>query len=109
MRRARVGGIIAGLLIAGGVWAGTLSIGLAQVPTEADVYVDRGILAYDDKRYTDALQAFQEALRINPNSINANYYIGLSYMALEQYPAAQAALERARELAPGDLDVAFQL
>jgi tetratricopeptide (TPR) repeat protein len=109
MRRARDGGIIAGLLIAGSVWAGTLSIGLAQVPTEADVYVDRGIIAYDAKRYAEALQSFQEALRINPNSINAHYYIGLSYMALEQYPEAQAAMERARDLAPADLDVAFQL
>jgi tetratricopeptide (TPR) repeat protein len=91
------------------MWAGTPSVGLAQAPTEADVYVDRGILAYDAKRYTEALQSFQEALRLNPNSINAHYYIGLSYMALEQYPAAEAALEQAQALAPADLDVTFQL
>jgi tetratricopeptide (TPR) repeat protein len=91
------------------MWAGTASPAPAQVPSESDVYVDRGIIAYDSQRYAEALQDFQEALRLNPNNVNAHYYSGLTFMALERSPEAQAALERARELAPGDLDVAFQL
>jgi hypothetical protein len=79
------------------------------MPTESDVYVDRGILAYDSKQYTEALQAFQEALRLNPDNVNALFYAGLTYMALEQYEPAQAALEHAQKLAPTDVDVAFQL
>jgi len=79
------------------------------MPTESDVYVDRGILALDAGQYTEALQAFQEALRMTPDNVNALYYAGLTYMALEQYGPAQAALEQAQRLAPTDLDVAFQL
>src|SRR3974390_2180571 len=83
--------------------------GWAQVPSESDVFVDRGIIAYDSKDYAAALQAFQEALRLNPNNLNALYYTGLTYTASERYPEAQAVLEQAQKQAPTDLDVAFQL
>jgi len=81
----------------------------AQVPTESDVYVDRGVLAYDGRQYSQALEAFQEALRLTPDNVNALYYTGLTYMAMDQPAAAVEPLERARQLAPNDLDVAFQL
>ena len=108
MTRSGRGRIVAGLVMIG--WLlGMASAAWAQVPSESDVYVDRGILAYDNKQYSDALQAFQEALRLTPENVTALYYTGLTYMALEQYGPAQAALEQAQKLAPTDLDVAFQL
>jgi outer membrane protein assembly factor BamD (BamD/ComL family) len=109
MKRTGCGRFIAELLLLVGVLVGTISVSWAQVPTEADVYVDRGIVAYDNKQYGEALQGFQEALRLSPDNINALYYTGLTYMALQQYSAAQAVLEQAQKLAPGDPDVAFQL
>lgn len=109
MRGGTWGGIIAGLVIAGSLWLGMVSPIWAQVPTESDVYVDRGIVAYDGKDYTGALQSFQEALRLNPENINALYYVGLTYMALGQYAEAQAILEQAKKVAPSDVDIAFQL
>lgn len=108
MTRSGRGRIVAGLVVIG--WLlGMASAAWAQVPSESDVFVDRGVLAFDAKQYPDALQAFQEALRLNPASVNALYYSGLTYYALEQYGAAQGVLEQARQLAPNDLDVAFQL
>ncbi len=109
MRQAGYGMAIAGLLLLGGVLAGTSALSWAQVPTEADVFMDRGIVAYEAKQYNEALQDFQEALRLSPDNINALYYTGLTYTVLQQPSAAQAALEQARKLAPGDPDVAFQL
>ncbi len=109
MKRARRRGIIAGLLLLGGFLVGVASVCWAQLPTEADVYVDRGILAYDSKQYGEALEAFQQALRLAPDNINALYYTGLTYMAMQQHAAAQAVFEQAQRLAPNDLDVAFQL
>ena len=109
MNRAGLWGVIAGLLLAGGLLGGTASVIFAQMPTESDVYVDRGILALDAGQYNEALQAFQEALRLNPDNVNAHYYTGLTYLATEQYALAQESLESALKLAPTDLDVAFQL
>ncbi len=109
MHRAALGRVITGFLLVGVVLGGMVSPGRAQIPSESDVHVDYGVLAYDAKRYNEALLAFQDALRLNPENVNALYYTGLTYLALDQYPPAQAALEQAHKLAPSDLDVAFQL
>ena len=81
----------------------------AQAPTSAEVYVDRTILAFDEKRYDVALGEVQEALRLDPNNVTALYYLGLISIATDRYPEARSALEKARALRPRDLDVAFQL
>ena len=89
------------VILAGPAWG--------QIPTESDVYVDRGIVAYGQGQYQDALQAFQEAVRMNPDNVNALYYVGMVYLAMDQPAAAQEALEQAQKLNPNDADVAFQL
>jgi tetratricopeptide (TPR) repeat protein len=93
-----------------GLWIGGMaSDASAQVPTEAEVYIDRAIVAYEGKRYADALKELQEALALDPQSVEAHYYLGLVYIALDRYPEAQAALEKARAIRPTDLNVTFQL
>jgi cytochrome c-type biogenesis protein CcmH/NrfG len=71
--------------------------------------VDRAILAYDEQQYNQALQDLQEALRLDPNSVEALLYQGIVYVAMKRRPEALAAWERARQLRPSDIDVAFQL
>ncbi len=93
-----------------GVWiAGQASNTWAQDPTPARVYIDRAILAYDDKQYSDALKELRGALRHDPGNVNALYYLSLVYIATDRLFEAQAALEKAKALHPTDLDVTFQL
>lgn len=93
-----------------GVWiAGQASNAWAQDPTPARIYIDRALLAYEDKRYTDALKELEQALRLDPDNVNALYYLSLVYIAMDRLPEAQAALEKAKALRPTDLDVTFQL
>ena len=80
----------------------------AQAP-EADVFVANAIVAYEEKRYQDALGDLSEALRLDPTNIDALYYTGLVNIRLERFDAAAEALERARKARPGDLSVLFQL
>jgi len=90
-----------------------ISVAWAQVPTEAAiaaaVFVDRAVVAYGEKRFDEALKELQEALRLDPQSVDALYYQGLVYAALNRPADAQASLEKARELRPTDPDVTFQL
>ncbi len=85
----------------------------AQAPKseelQAAVFVDRAVLAYGEKRYAEALKETEQALRLHPDSVEALYYQGLVYLALDRPGDALVALERARSLAPSDADVAFQL
>jgi tetratricopeptide (TPR) repeat protein len=81
----------------------------AQTGSEADVYVDRGILAFERKRYEDGLKELDEALRANPKNVDALYYKSLVLSALKRPQEALAVLNKARAIAPNDLGVLFQL
>jgi Tfp pilus assembly protein PilF len=76
---------------------------------EADVFVARAIVAYEEQRYEDALAALAEALRLAPDHVEALYYTGLVQVAQGRLDAAVEALERARRLAPEDEAVLLQL
>jgi tetratricopeptide (TPR) repeat protein len=76
---------------------------------EADVFVAQAILAYEDKRYDDALAALNQALALDPKNVDALYYTGLVRVAQDRPDQAIEAFERARALAPRDESVLFQL
>jgi tetratricopeptide (TPR) repeat protein len=80
----------------------------AQV-SEADVLVGEAILAYDGKRYDEALRLLQEALKIDPDHVEALYYTGLAYLALRQPALAAEVLEKARAKDPKDPNIRLQL
>src|SRR3972149_6073064 len=81
-----------------------------QRPTEpVGVYIDRGIIEYDDRKYAEALKNFLEALQIDPENAEVRYFVGIAYLALDQVDQAITHLEKARQLDPADLDIAFNL
>jgi len=90
-----------------------VSVALAQVPSEqalhAPVFVDRAVVAYSEGLYDEALKELQEALQRDPENVDALYYQGMVYAAMDRPKDALAALEKARKLRPADIDVAFQL
>ena len=49
----------------------------AQALPEATIYVDRAVIAYEEKRYDEALQELQESFRLDPENVDALYYQGL--------------------------------
>ena len=81
---------------------------LAQT-TEADVYVAQGVIDFDDKRYDEAMANFRKAVEIEPDHVEALYYMGVVNMAQRRPEEAVRFLERARLKAPTDTSVAYQL
>jgi tetratricopeptide (TPR) repeat protein len=76
---------------------------------EGDVLVARGVLAYHENRYDDAIDALSRAIAVTPDSVRAHYYLGLSYRERGQLDAAILALTRALEIDPNNADVRYQL
>jgi tetratricopeptide (TPR) repeat protein len=87
------------------LWA---SAAVAQ-ETEADVYVAQATLAYDGKRYPEALSLLSEALRIEPENVQALYYTGLVHLAQKNPALAVEYLEKARAKAPTTPIIQYEL
>jgi Tfp pilus assembly protein PilF len=77
--------------------------------SEADVFINQAILAYDEQRYAEARQLLNKALATDPNNVEALYYAGLVAVAEQRLPDAVKFLERARSLSPADRGVQYQL
>jgi tetratricopeptide (TPR) repeat protein len=96
-------------LLAAALLAGLLTTPAEAQTTEADVYVAQAIIDFDDKRYEEAMKNLLEALRREPDHVEALYYAGVVQMALRRPAEAVPYLLRAQQKSPTDPSVAFQL
>jgi len=63
--------------------------------------VDDGLKALDEERYSDAAQAFEEALEADPENYGAQFNLAFAYTMLGRTPEAIAGYEKTLELKPG--------
>lgn len=88
-------------VLLGIIWLLTLAVGPAEGQrSEANVYVAKAILAYENAQYVQALRLLNQALEIEPENIEALYYKGLTLNAQQKPEGAVEVLERAYALNP---------
>ncbi len=71
-------------------------------------FVEQGDLLFDNKKYTDALEHYQEAIFLDPNDYVPYYGIGRSYRELGQFGLATATYLRVLSLKPDEYAVIYQ-
>jgi hypothetical protein len=99
--------VLVALVLAGlGLFAPTATS--AQV-SDADVYVQEAVLAIEDKQWDRALTLLRQALRKEPDHVEALYYTGVAYMGKKQPAEAVAVLTPARQKYPNEPSIAYQL
>src|SRR5260370_641001 len=108
-RRALLALLLALDLLAANAALLTAARPAAAQQSEADVFVAQAILAYDARRYDEALSLLKEALPQDPNNVGGLYYSGLVLMAQQRTEQAVEVLEKARARAPRDLSIQFLL
>jgi len=59
--------------------------------------------------FEKAVDAYFEAIRINPEATGPYYNLGLAFKSLKQYDRAGAAFERASQLEPDNMNVRLRL
>lgn len=64
----------------------------------ADEAFAKGVELYDGKYYEPALGLFQHSVKLNPNSVLAQHYLGLTFYALKRYRDAIAPFQAAINL-----------
>lgn len=57
-------------------------------------HYNRGITYLNDKRYSEATTAFQNAITLDSDFTTAHYNLGLTYLKMETYPRAVDALRK---------------
>ena len=60
----------------------------AQQNSEIHELIEKGIEHHDAREYKQAIESYEEALKIDPESMIATYEIALSYLALRDYKNA---------------------
>jgi tetratricopeptide (TPR) repeat protein len=71
---------------------------VAVNPKTASTYVVIGIHAMREKRFDDAVNSFKQAIALHPDSLNAHYNLGLTYLNKKDYQRANEHAQRAYEL-----------
>lgn len=73
--------------------------------SDARVYLDKGKEHYRNDEDTQAAEAFQEAIKLNPELAEAHFRLGLTYDALGQPQEAEEAYKKAVETYKKDLSI----
>lgn len=76
---------------------------------EAEVLTSQGVIAYDDRRYDEALSLLTRAQALKSHDPRMLYYLGLTQLALKNPTAAVSALEQAYQIQPSDPSLRSQL
>ena len=72
--------------------------------TTAVDWNSKGIALYDQKKYDEAIQAFDKAIDIDPQFEEAWYYKGVALFDQGKYDDANQALDKANDIDPQDAD-----
>jgi len=67
-------------------------------PDDVNVWIVRGIAFTMQKQYDRAIADFNTAIKVNPQSANAHYNLGLTYFETKQYEKATEEAKLAKSL-----------
>ena len=76
---------------------------------QAKSLVDAGDKFVDDRKWKDALEAYQAAIQIDPKNANAYIGLGVAYMGRGQWKEAIDAYKKAVSIAPQSADAQYAL
>ena len=84
-----------GVLLCRGVLLGRSATGAAET---ADVAYAKGVLAYSNRDYLQALDELQKAAELAPDNPDVQFYLGLTFTRLGEFDKAVAALHKTLQL-----------
>ena len=70
----------------------------AQCQQTAEDWYNQGNVLTNQSKYDEAIKAFDEAIRLNPNDANAWFGKGIALQGLGNTTEADAAIAKAQEL-----------
>jgi tetratricopeptide (TPR) repeat protein len=87
------------------VWCGfllclgwLLGVAPTQAAETAEIAYDKGVLAYSNREYIEALDYLEQAAALEPDNPDVQFYLGLTLTRLGEFDKAIAALEKSQRL-----------
>jgi len=84
------------------------SVKAVEVDTDAMLQYNHGIDCYKIGQYDEAISSFREAIRLDPNYVDAYYNLGSVLEYLQQYDAALAVFKQIIVRKPDDYDSVYK-
>lgn len=81
----------------------------AFVSNEMDKLFSIATNNYNNANYIEAEKTLKQIVALKPDKVDAYYYLGLSYVKMDNYPAAEASFIQAKKLNPEDQRYSFAL
>lgn len=78
-------------------------------PQMAEAEMNLGLACFLQKKYEDAIQAFEAGLKLKPDMANADLFLGISRFQLNQVPRAIPLLEKYAAQHPDDFQGQYYL
>jgi tetratricopeptide (TPR) repeat protein len=99
-KNMKIGGLVTVLLIAVAFWGYTEWSNKQKLTVPSDQSLDAGIVLFNQKKYLEALEVFENIPAGAPDEWWARYYQGSTYIMLKDYSSATTYLEQALILSP---------
>ena len=84
--------------------ASLLKRAVAIDPNDSEAYLQLGILAFTDRRYTEAIDLYNQALRADPQQAEAHYRLGVAYDRTGKLTEARQQFEKHDQLVAEQAD-----
>jgi cytochrome c-type biogenesis protein CcmH/NrfG len=81
--------------------ATALKTSARQNPSDATTRIDLGNLYFDAGRFSDAVEWYQQALKIQPKNVNVSTDLGIAYYYMNQPDQALAQFDASLAMEPG--------
>ncbi|HEV7682893.1 MAG TPA: caspase family protein [Pyrinomonadaceae bacterium] len=76
---------------------------------EAEALIEAGDKLADDRKWSEAIAAYQQAIRVDPKNADARVGLGDAYMGAGKWTEALVVYKKAVELAPQSADAQYAL
>ena len=91
--------LILGIIFSLSGWAGE----------EWKIELEQAKVLFDQKEYSRAKELLLSLAQAHPEDVEVNYYLGLSFLALDDFPSAKEWLSQAKKLAPENILIRLDL
>jgi tetratricopeptide (TPR) repeat protein len=80
-----------------------------EEPSLPEASIESGVALFNEKRYSEAIEIFENVQPGHPQEWYSLYYLGSAYIMQKNYPAAAEHLELALSLNPGNTKIMHAL